>query len=77
MVYKKSLKNRMVGLRWSYYENTNLNGFIVSFNENAFPNRQNYSVIPPIKCSAWPELYCYTFYNLSSSNNYTFKVSNG
>lgn len=67
MVYKKSLKNRMAGFRWSYVVNTNIDGFIVSFNDTA-------SVIPLERCSAWPQYYCHTFYNLSPSNTYTFKV---
>lgn len=74
MVYKKSLKNRIVGFRWSYSQDTNLDGFIVSYNENSFMNTKNVTIIPPQKCSAWPEYYCHTFYNLSPSNNYTFKV---
>ncbi|KAL4085361.1 hypothetical protein QTP88_027220 [Uroleucon formosanum] len=74
MVYKKSLKNRMVGFRWSYSQDKNIDGFIVSFNENPLINTNNVSIIPPQKCSAWPEYYCHTFYNLSPSNNYTFKI---
>eukprot|EP00102_Acyrthosiphon_pisum_P025257 XP_016662467.1 PREDICTED: uncharacterized protein LOC100570133 [Acyrthosiphon pisum] len=68
VVYKKSLKNRMVGLRWSYTQDSNVEGFIVSFND------KNVSIIAPQKCSAWPEYYCHTFYNLSPSNNYIFKI---
>lgn len=74
MVYKKSLKNRTVGLRWSYVENTNIDGFIVSFNKDAYRNTQNDSIIPLTKCSAWPKYYCHTFYNLNPGNSYTFKV---
>jgi len=70
VVYKKSLKKRMVGFRWSYSQNTKLDGFIVSFNESNF-------IISPQKCSAWPEYYCHTFYNLNPSSNYTFKVRTG
>lgn len=76
MVYKKSLENRMVGLRWSFSENKNLIGFIVSFDGDApTTTSQNVTVIPPIKCSTWPDYYCHTFNNLSVSGNYTFKVS--
>lgn len=74
MVYKKSLSNRMVGLRWKYSDNTNLDGFIVWINKNNSVNITNALVISPEKCSAWPEYYCHTFYNLSPSKNYTFKV---
>lgn len=75
-VYKKNLKNGMVGIRWSYLDNINLNGFIVTFNENDFNTS---FVIAPTKCSAWPKYYCHTFQNfsLSHSHNYTFKVSIG
>lgn len=74
MVYKKSLKNRMVGIRWAYAETTNLDGFIVSFKDISLTNHQNISVIPLTKCSAWPEYYCHTFYHLNPSNSYTFEV---
>lgn len=76
MVYKKSFEDRMVGLRWSYSENKNLVGFIVSFDENALTTKsQNVTIIPPTKCSTWPNYYCHTFNNLSASGNCTFKVS--
>lgn len=74
MVYKKSFSNRMVGLRWKYSDDSNLDGFIVWINKNDSVNITNASVISPKKCSAWPEYYCQTFYNLSPINNYTFKV---
>ncbi|KAE9526207.1 hypothetical protein AGLY_013838 [Aphis glycines] len=74
VVYKKSLKNRMVGFRWSYSQDTNLDGFIVSFDENLLINTKTAIIISPQKCSAWPEYYCHTFYNLSPSSNYTFKI---
>lgn len=76
MVYKKSLKSRMVGLRWSYTENTNLDGFIVSINEKDVKNDQNYSSIHPNKCNAWPEYYCHTLNHLTPSKSYTFRVCN-
>ncbi|XP_060872815.1 uncharacterized protein LOC132946770 [Metopolophium dirhodum] len=75
VVYKKSQKNRMAGFRWRYSQDTNVDGFIVSFDENPLINTKNVSIIPPQKCSAWPEYYCHTFYNMSKmSNNYTFKI---
>lgn len=75
IVYKKSLKNRMVGLRWTYVDHRNLDGFIVScFNDIGLTNPQNVSTISLTKCSAWPEYYCHTLYNLNPNNNYTFKV---
>lgn len=75
MVYKKSLENRIAGLRWSFPDNTTLVGFIVSFDENASTTKsQNVTIIPPTKCSTWPNYYCYVFHNLSVSGNYTFEV---
>ncbi|XP_060872332.1 LOW QUALITY PROTEIN: uncharacterized protein LOC132946372 [Metopolophium dirhodum] len=75
VVYKKSLKNRMAGFRWRYSQDTNVDGFIVSFDENPLIHTKNVSIIPPQECSAWPKYYCHTFYNLSkTSNNYTFNI---
>jgi len=74
VAYKKSHKYQLVGLRWYYLEDANLDGFIVSINEDAFGNANNISIIAPTKCSAWPEYYCHTYHNLSPLNNFTFKV---
>ncbi|KAL4084644.1 hypothetical protein QTP88_027571 [Uroleucon formosanum] len=74
VVYKKSLKYQLVGLRWYYLEDANLDGFIVSINQNAFGKANNISIIAPTKCSAWPEYYCHTFHNLSPIHNFTFKI---
>lgn len=74
VVYKKSLKYQLVGLRWYYLDDANIDGFIVSINEDDFGNANNISVIAPTKCSAWPEYYCHTHRTLSPINNFTFKV---
>lgn len=74
MVYKKSLKNRMAGFRWSYANDTNVDGFVVSYDGKAFKKAKNVSLVPPTKCSAWPDHYCHTFYNMTPSNAYTFQV---
>ncbi|XP_060850877.1 uncharacterized protein LOC132929506 isoform X2 [Rhopalosiphum padi] len=74
VVYKKSLKYRLAGLRWYYIEDESLDGFIVSINEDSFENKNKVSVISPTKCPAWPEYYCYTYHNLSPKNNFTFKI---
>jgi len=71
VVYKKSLKYQLVGLRWYYSEDANLDGFIVSINDSII---YDISIIAPTKCSAWPEYYCHTYHNLSPMNNFTFKV---
>lgn len=75
IIYKKSFKNRMLGLRWSYSDVQNLDGFFVSFHNNTAENLKNETVIPPIACLAWPNYYCYTFYNLNFNNNHTIKVN--
>jgi len=75
MVYKKSMKNKVVGLRWHYPDDSNLDGFIISFyDSSSFGHGKNVIVVPPRKCSAWPEYFCHTFYDLSSSINVTLKV---
>jgi len=74
-VYKKAMKNKVVGLRWNYPDDLNLDGFIISFDDSSFiGHEKNVTIIPPRKCSAWPEYFCHTFYDLSSSKNVTFKV---
>lgn len=74
VVYKKSLKYRLVGLRWYYKEDASLDGFIISMNEDTFGNEKKVSVITPTKCPAWPKYYCYTYRNLSPTNNFTFNI---
>lgn len=74
VVYKKSLKYRLVGLRWYYIEDASLDGFIISMNEDTFGNENKVSVITLTKCPAWPKYYCYTYRNLSPTNNFTFNV---
>jgi len=78
VVYKKSLKYRLVGLRWYYIEDASLDGFIISMHEDTseetFGNENKVSVITPTKCPAWPKYYCYTYRDLSPTNNFTFNV---
>lgn len=65
----------MAGFRWSYVNDTDADGFIVSYDDgDAYKKAKNVSLVPPTKCSAWPEYYCHTFYNMTPSNAYTFKV---
>ncbi|XP_016657825.1 uncharacterized protein LOC100161662 isoform X1 [Acyrthosiphon pisum] len=73
VAYKKSLRHRSVGLRWYYLEDANLNGFIVSINEDG-GNANNVIVIAATKCSAWPEYYCHNFNNLNPANTFTFNI---
>ncbi|VVC28415.1 Hypothetical protein CINCED_3A016464 [Cinara cedri] len=75
MVYKKSQKYRMVGLRWSYLnKNSSFDGFLTELNGNDSENTDSVSIIPPEKCSAWPEYYCYTLYNLDPSIQYKYAI---
>ncbi|CAI6356794.1 unnamed protein product [Macrosiphum euphorbiae] len=75
MVYKKAMKNKVVGLRWNYPDDSSLDGFIISYDDISFiGHEKNVTIVPPRKCSAWPEYFCHTFYDLSSSKNVTFKV---
>lgn len=79
-MYKYDLKNKVIGLRWHYPDNSDLDAFIVSFNgslDSSFTiHGENNTIIPPIKCAAWPEYFCYTFNVFNGSKNYyTFKVS--
>jgi len=75
VVYKKSIKYRLVGLRWYYSEDASIDGFIISINdEDVLGNTNNVSVIAPTRCSAWPKYYCHTYQNLNPINNFTFKV---
>lgn len=75
MVYKTNVKDKVVGLRWRYPDISNLDGFIISVDDGSFiADEKNVTVVPPNKCSAWPEYFCHTFYDLSFSTNSTFKV---
>lgn len=77
-VYKKNIKNKVVGLRWHYPDDSNLDGFIISFESfddgSYITHEKNVTIVSPRKCSAWPEYFCHTFYDLSPSKNSTFKV---
>lgn len=64
----------MAGIRWNYLNNTNINGFIVSHMDASTSTHTNSKISLTNKCSAWPEYYCYTFKNLSLSNNSVFMV---
>lgn len=74
VVYKMDQQNNTVGLRWSYSEENELDGFIISIDTfNHSDNKE--SVIGLTKCSAWPTYYCHTIKDLTPNTNYTFKVS--
>lgn len=63
----------MLGLRWSYSDVENVDGFIISFHDDTSNDVINETVISPTSCLAWPDFYCYTINNLNY--NHTIKVN--
>lgn len=74
VIYTMSLKDGIAGLRWSYSNNANVNGFNVSHKDVSTNTQDNANIPIANKCSTWPEYYCYTFYNIKLSNNSVFIV---
>ncbi|CAI6363846.1 unnamed protein product [Macrosiphum euphorbiae] len=73
IVYKKDLKHKSIGIRWSFPDENIINGFIVSaIDENMNSTKQ--ITIEPKRCGAWPKLYCTTFENLILNHQYTIKI---
>ncbi|CAI6369742.1 unnamed protein product [Macrosiphum euphorbiae] len=73
IVYKKDLKHKSIGIRWSFPDENIINGFIVSaIDENMNSTKQ--ITIEPKRCIAWPKLYCTTFENLILNHQYTIKI---
>ena len=73
MVYKKNLKRKSIGIRWSYPDENIVNGFIViAIDENM--NNTKQITIEPERCVVWQKLYCTTFENLIPNHQYTIKV---
>ncbi|XP_050419823.1 uncharacterized protein LOC126832850 [Adelges cooleyi] len=73
-VYKKISKTREIGLRWSYPNDTDMNGFIIQVNPNSQKTNVKQKTIEPLKCKAWPTMYCTTVDNLTRSTQYTIKI---
>lgn len=73
VVYKKNLKRKSIGIRWSFPEEYIVNGFIIMAIDNNI-NSAKQIVVEPKKCTAWPMLYCATIENLIPNNEYTIKV---
>ncbi|CAI6376985.1 unnamed protein product [Macrosiphum euphorbiae] len=73
IVYKKNLKRKSIGIRWSYPDENIVNGFIISaIDENINSTKQ--ITIEPERCVVWPKLYCTTFENLIPNHQYTIKI---
>ncbi|XP_050432769.1 uncharacterized protein LOC126840846 [Adelges cooleyi] len=73
-VYKKNPKSREIGLRWNYRNDTEVNGFIIQANPDSQKTNVKQKTIEPLKCKAWPTMYCTTVDNLTRSTQYTIKV---
>ncbi|XP_060876579.1 uncharacterized protein LOC132949615 [Metopolophium dirhodum] len=73
IVYKKNLKHKSIGIRWSFSDEDIIDGFIVSaIDENMNSTKQ--ITIEPKRCVAWPKLYCTTFENLILNHQYTIQI---
>lgn len=72
-MYKKNLKRKSIGIRWSFPDEYIVNGFIIMAIDNNI-NSAKQIVVEPEKCIAWPALYCATIENLIPNNQYTIKV---
>ncbi|XP_026805156.1 tenascin-like [Rhopalosiphum maidis] len=74
IVYKKNLKKKSIGIRWSYPNENDMNGFIVIAIDENLNNTKRIIIEPAERCVAWPKFYCTTFDNLIPNNQYTIKV---
>ncbi|XP_026822080.1 LOW QUALITY PROTEIN: tenascin-like [Rhopalosiphum maidis] len=74
IVYKKNLKKKSIGIRWSYPNENDMNGFIVIAIDENLNNTKRIIIEPAERCIAWPKFYCTTFDNLIPNNQYTIKV---
>ncbi|XP_027837642.2 uncharacterized protein LOC114120057 [Aphis gossypii] len=73
IVYKKNLKRKSIGIRWSFNDTDIIDGFIVIvIDENLSSTKQ--IIIEPERCIAWPTFYCTTIDNLIPNNQYTIKI---
>ncbi|KAL4119661.1 hypothetical protein QTP88_012455 [Uroleucon formosanum] len=73
IVYKKNLKRKSIGIRWSFPNENIINGFIVStIDENMNSTKQ--ITIDPERCVVWQQLYCTTLENLIPNHQYTIKI---
>ncbi|KAL5235451.1 hypothetical protein ACI65C_002861 [Semiaphis heraclei] len=73
IVYKKNLKRKSIGIKWSFPDENIINGFIVSAIDESM-NSTKQITIEPQRCIAWPKLFCTTFENLIPNHQYTIKI---
>ncbi|XP_060851896.1 uncharacterized protein LOC132930188 isoform X2 [Rhopalosiphum padi] len=74
IVYKKNLKKKSIGIRWSYPDENVINGFIVIAIDENLNSTKQIIIEPAERCVAWPSFYCTTFDNLIPNNQYTIKI---
>ncbi|KAL5235450.1 hypothetical protein ACI65C_002860 [Semiaphis heraclei] len=73
IVYKKNLKRKSIGIRWSFPDGNIIDGFIVSAIDKNMNNTKQIT-IEPQRCIAWPKFYCTTFENLIPNHQYTIQI---
>jgi len=73
MVYKKYLKQKSIGIRWSFNDTDVIDGFIVIAIDETL-NSTKQIIVEPKRCVAWPTFFCTTMDNLIPNNQYTIKV---
>ncbi|XP_050547750.1 uncharacterized protein LOC126909378 [Daktulosphaira vitifoliae] len=74
-VYKKNSKTKTIGLRWSYDNESDINGFIIHLIASNYKvNSKQMTIEVPSRCTAWPDMYCETIDNLTPSTQYTIKI---
>jgi len=73
IVYKKNIKQKSIGVRWSFNNTDIINGFIVIVIDET-SNSTKEIIDEPKRCVAWPTFYCTTIDNLIPNNQYTIKV---
>lgn len=73
-VNKKNTKTRSIDLRWSYPNDSVVDGFILQTSTNNQKADVNQITIEPFRCKAWPKFYCTTINNMIPGVEYTVKV---
>jgi hypothetical protein len=76
IVYKKNVEQKSIGIRWSYPNKNDINGFIVIAIDENLNNTKQIIVESTERCVDWPTFYCTTFDNLIPNNQYIIKVLN-
>jgi len=73
-VYKKNLKHKSIGIRWSYPDEYVIDGFIILVINDEIDFTKEI-IVSTEKCVAWPMFYCATFEGLIPNKQYTIKVT--